>query len=120
LWAQRARQLTEVFTGSGVPVSWISPPPEPPEAGDIGTTPRSWAYAARAVREIPGVELLTSGRLLSNSDGSWVSSIVDDAGRRQRVRDPDRIHLVPFSADLMAADIVQHVVERQLAAGCTP
>ena len=118
LWAERARQFTEVFTGTGVPVSWISPPPEPPKPGDPGTTPRSWTYAAREVREIPGVQLLASGRLLSDSDGSWVSSIVDDAGRSQQVRDPDRIHLLPFSADLMAADIVRHVVERQLVEGC--
>ena len=85
---------------------WISPPPRPGSPEAVGTVSGTWPATMAVVESIPGVTVAASGLLLADADGRWTPTITGFDGRQHTVRSEDGVHLVPFSGDLMARDIV--------------
>jgi hypothetical protein len=72
----------------------------------VGVVSGTWPATAAAVDPLPGVSVRLSGSLIADTEGLWTPTIVGADGREHTVRSLDGVHLVPFSGDLMATDIV--------------
>jgi hypothetical protein len=82
----------------------LFPPDDQPERNAI------WdAYLT--VREELGVEVLTPGAFMDRGDGERVDEMADCAGRPQRVRPADDVHLTYFGAGLLGGRAARAVAE---------